>query len=148
MAKLPYLYDDKFLLEMDNLRLRHQYAKITVLDFMTEKTIEDITGRVTSGSISLNGDSCVRRTANLTFVIDDPEYFNLAGGNKYNIRNGRDKRCPKCKIEQNKKARQQYSKETKLYKILQERWLGAKDRAFNKGIPFTITKEDLLELWE
>ena len=77
MAKLPYLYDEKFLLEMDNLRLRHQYAKITVLDFMTEKTIEDITGRVTSGSISLNGDSCVRRTANLTFVIDDPEYFNL-----------------------------------------------------------------------
>ena len=35
-----------------------------------------------------------------------------------------------------------------LYKILQERWLGAKDRASNKGIPFTITKEDLLELWE
>ena len=78
----------------------------------------------------------------------DPEYFHLAGENKYSIRNGRDKRCPKCKIEQNKKARQQYSKETKLYKILQERWLGAKDRAYNKGIPFTITKEDLLELWK
>lgn len=78
----------------------------------------------------------------------DPEYFNLAGGNKYNIRNGRDKRCPKCKMEQNKKARQQYSEKTKLYKILQERWLGARDRASNKEIPFIITKEDLLELWE
>ena len=65
-----------------------------------------------------------------------------------NERVKKDKRCPKCKIEQNKKARQQYSEETKLYKILQERWLGAKDRAYNKGIPFTITKEDLLELWK
>lgn len=66
----------------------------------------------------------------------------------YKYRNHKEKRCRKCKIEQNKKARQQYSDETKLYKVLRERWLGARDRANNKKIPFTITKEDLLELWE
>lgn len=77
MAKLPYLQDEAFLLKIDNLRLRHQYARITVLDFHTEKKIEDITGRITSGNISCNGDSAVRRTANLTFVIDDPQSQNL-----------------------------------------------------------------------
>ena len=78
----------------------------------------------------------------------DSDHFNLAGGNKYNIRNGRDKRCSRCKLEQNKQARENYPEYAKLQKVLQERWLGAKDRAAAKGIPFTITKEDLLELWE
>lgn len=66
----------------------------------------------------------------------------------YAYRNNKDKRCRKCKQEQNKEVRSNYSEETKLYKVLQERWFGARDRAANKGIPFTITKEDLLELWE
>lgn len=66
----------------------------------------------------------------------------------YVYRNNKDKRCKHCKQIQNKQARKNYSNETKLYKVLQERWLGARDRANNKGIPFTITKEDLLELWE
>ena len=66
----------------------------------------------------------------------------------YVYRNNKDKRCRKCKQEQNKEVRSNYSEETKLYKVLQERWFGARDRATNKGIPFTITKEDLLELWE
>lgn len=66
----------------------------------------------------------------------------------YAYRNNKDKRCRKCKQEQNKEARSNYSEETKLYKVLQERWFGARDRAANKGIPFTITKEDLLELWK
>lgn len=66
----------------------------------------------------------------------------------YAYRNNKDKRCRKCKQEQNKEARSNYSEENKLYKVLQERWLSARDRAANKGIPFTITKEDLLELWK
>lgn len=75
------------------------------------------------------------------------ENFNMAGGNKYSIRNGRDKRCSKCKREQNKQARTKYSDEKRLIKTLQDRWLGARDRAKRKGIPFTISKEDLLNLW-
>lgn len=77
----------------------------------------------------------------------DPEQFNIAGGNKYSIRNRKDKRCYRCKLEQNRQARENYSEDARLKKVLQDRWLGAKDRASAKGIPFTISKEDLLELW-
>ena len=65
----------------------------------------------------------------------------------YTYRNNKDKRCRKCKLEQNKQARENYSEDVKLQKVLQERWLGAKDRATTKGIPFSISKEDLVELW-
>lgn len=65
----------------------------------------------------------------------------------YAYRNHKDKRCNKCKQIQNREARNKYSNEIKLYKVLQERWFAAKDRASNKGIPFTISKEDLLNLW-
>lgn len=77
----------------------------------------------------------------------DPNIFHIAGGNKYSIRNNRDNRCPSCKASQNKQARSNYDNKTKLIKVLQARWFGAKDRALNKNIPFTITKEDLLNLW-
>ena len=77
----------------------------------------------------------------------DPSIFHLAGGNKYKIRNGRDTRCPTCKVLQNKQARLNYSDEKQLYVVLQKRWFGAKRRAEEHNIPFTITKEDLLELW-
>lgn len=66
----------------------------------------------------------------------------------YSYRDNKDKRCRKCKQVQMKEARGQYSEDTKLYKVLQERWLAARDRASNKGIPFTITKKDILELWK
>ena len=78
----------------------------------------------------------------------DPNIFHIAGGSKYSIRDNRDTRCPNCKIQQNKLARSNYTNDTKLNKVLQARWFGAKDRASSKNIPFTITKEDLLSIWE
>ena len=78
----------------------------------------------------------------------DPNIFHIAGGSKYSIRDNRDTRCSNCKIQQNKLARSNYTNDTKLNKVLQARWFGAKDRASSKNIPFTITKEDLLSIWE
>ena len=78
----------------------------------------------------------------------DPNIFHIAGGSKYSIQDNRDTRCPNCKIQQNKLARSNYTNDTKLNKVLQTRWFGAKDRASSKNIPFTITKEDLLSIWE
>lgn len=78
----------------------------------------------------------------------DPNIFHIAGGSKYSIRDNRDTRCPNCKIQQNKLTRSNYTNDTKLNKVLQARWFGAKDRASSKNIPFTITKEDLLSIWE
>lgn len=78
----------------------------------------------------------------------DPNIFHTAGGSKYSIRDNRDTRCPNCKIQQNKLTRSNYTNDTKLNKVLQARWFSAKDRASSKNIPFTITKEDLLSIWE
>lgn len=68
--------------------------------------------------------------------------------NSYKYRDGLDKRCCSCKLKQNKQSRTNYSNEKRLLKLLQERWLGARDRAKNKNITFDITKEDLKNLWD
>ena len=76
--------------------------------------------------------------------------FDKHGGNDgtYSYRDGLDKRCHSCKIQQNKNARSKYSDEKRLETVLQFRWLGAKERAERKGLLFDITKEDLINLWD
>lgn len=60
-----HLLDYEFLLALDALKLRTQYAKIVLLDY-AEKPIKEITGQITSGSVSVNGSAAIRRTINLT----------------------------------------------------------------------------------
>ncbi len=64
------LHDKNFLRKLDLSRHHFVYAKITVLDF-NELPKEEITGRVTTGSISVDGSSVVRRTCSLTLVAKD-----------------------------------------------------------------------------
>lgn len=75
----------------------------------------------------------------------DPSEFDTHS--EYAIRGHKDGRCKECKRKQNLKAREEYSDEKKLYKTIQERVLAAKRRAKGKGIPCTITKEFILDLW-
>lgn len=75
----------------------------------------------------------------------DPDQFDTH--QEYSYRGNKDKRCKKCKRQQNLEAKAGYSEDKKLYTILQDRWLGAKERAQKKDIPFTITKQDLIDLW-
>lgn len=70
MVNYPYLKDYDFLKEVDEMQVKHQYVKITLLTFKDEDPIQEIQGRVTNGSISVNGNSSIRRTCNLTFVAD------------------------------------------------------------------------------
>lgn len=65
-----YLKNSAFLKKMDEMPLKEQFIKIIILDFL-ENPITEIQGKVTSGSINLNGSSAVRRTANLSIVADD-----------------------------------------------------------------------------
>lgn len=65
-----YLKNSAFLKKIDEMPLKEQFIKIIVLDFL-ENPITEIQGKVTSGSINLNGSSAVRRTANLSMVADD-----------------------------------------------------------------------------
>ena len=64
----PYLKDVDFLNKIYGLHSQTMYTNITVLKW-DETPIQEVTGRVVSASISVNGDSSVRRTANLTVKI-------------------------------------------------------------------------------
>ena len=68
----PYLKDSSFLKSFDSIRNKEQYVKITVLNF-EEKPIQVIEGRVTGGTLNLDGNSTVRRTCNLSMVATDYE---------------------------------------------------------------------------
>ena len=67
------LYDKDFLLKLDKSKNKTIYARITALKF-NESPIETIEGRVTGGSINLDGTSAMRRTCSLTMVAQDFNY--------------------------------------------------------------------------
>jgi hypothetical protein len=63
-------YDREFLRELDKHRSKTTYARIISLT-LNETPIQAIEGRVTQGSINLDGDSAVRRSCSLTMVAKD-----------------------------------------------------------------------------
>lgn len=58
----------EFLKKIDELTVYHQYVKITLLD-VNENPIRDITGEISGGSLSVAGDSSVRRTSTLSCSV-------------------------------------------------------------------------------
>ena len=64
------LLDEQFLIKLNANREREVYAKITALTFQ-ESPVELIEGRVTQGSINIDGASAVRRTCNLTITTEE-----------------------------------------------------------------------------
>ena len=72
----PYLQDKRFLKEMDLLKLKEQLVKITVLDW-AENPIKEIQGKITGGSLNLDGKSSIRRTCNLTMFVEDYDDINI-----------------------------------------------------------------------
>lgn len=66
--------------------------------------------------------------------------------NKY--RDDHEQRCKFCRAKQNRIIKNSYAGETKLYKILQMRYLCAKERSIKYNIPFNITKEYIKDLWD
>ena len=82
----PYLKDSSFLKQFDKVKLKQQFVKILVLNF-NEVPIQQIQGKVTGGSITLDGSSSMRRTCNINLVIDNDQRIldnikNLLGINK------------------------------------------------------------------
>ena len=75
-----YLQDSTFLSEVDNLEIKTQFVKITVLDWL-ENPIQEVQGIVTSGSANLDGKSGMRRSANLTVQIPNEELSNVTNVN-------------------------------------------------------------------
>ena len=72
-------YDKDFLLELDKVKEKEIYAKVIALTFQ-ETPITTIEGRITTGSINVDGNSAVRRTCSLTFVAQNFDYSNYFWG--------------------------------------------------------------------
>jgi hypothetical protein len=72
-------YDRDFLLELDKTKNKTIYAKVTSLTF-DESPISTIEGRVTQGSINLDGASAVRRSCSLTLVAQEFDYSDYSWG--------------------------------------------------------------------
>ena len=78
--KYKYLTDSTFLRQMDELPVKEQWVKITLLDFATEKSLGEIQGKVKNGSFNFNGKSSMRRTAQFSMTAEN-------NGNITNINN-------------------------------------------------------------
>ena len=66
-------YDKNFLLQLDRLKNKEIYARITSLTF-DELPVEQIEGKITSGSINIDGTSAVRRTCSVNMVSTNLNY--------------------------------------------------------------------------
>jgi hypothetical protein len=73
------LYDKDFLLKLDKEKNKTIYAKIIALN-VEESPVEAIEGRVTQGSINIDGASAVRRTCSLTLVAEEFDYSDYSWG--------------------------------------------------------------------
>ena len=79
MKYLDSLYDIDFLYKLSIEKQREIYARITSLTW-DEKPIEFIQGKVTGGSINVDGSSAIRRTCNLTLIAKDINIKNIDWG--------------------------------------------------------------------
>ena len=73
------LLDNNFLLELDSYRNRVTYARITSLT-LDQYPIEQIEGVVTDGSITIDGNSAVRRICSLTMTTKNVNLNNVYWG--------------------------------------------------------------------
>lgn len=64
------LYDKEFLLELDKAHTKNTYARITALNW-NEEPLDRIEGRITAGTINIDGNSAVRRTCSLTMITSN-----------------------------------------------------------------------------
>ena len=73
------MYDKDFLLQLDKSKNKTIFARITALTF-DELPVETIEGRVTQGSVNIDGSSAVRRTCSLSMVAQDFQYNDFYWG--------------------------------------------------------------------
>lgn len=83
------LLDTKFLKELDKENQREVFARIISLT-KDENPIEQIEGRVTGGSININGSSALRRTCSIQMIADEININNFYWGltNKFSLEIG------------------------------------------------------------
>lgn len=84
LTEYPYLYNSDFLLEVDNMKIKNQYVKITLLSWK-EEAIEEIQSQTISGNINIDNNSAIRRTASLQIYIPEDEVDYTSAASKISI---------------------------------------------------------------
>ncbi len=84
LTEYPYLYNNDFLLEVDNMKIKNQYVKITLLSWK-EEAIEEIQSQTISGNINIDNNSAIRRTASLQIYIPEDEVDYTSAASKISI---------------------------------------------------------------
>ena len=84
-----FLLDEEFLRQLDLVRDKTTYAKIILLTW-DEQPVEEIQGRITGGSVNIDGASAVRRTCSLSMVSQKINLLNTYWGlkNKFKLEIG------------------------------------------------------------
>lgn len=72
MNTYMFLQDKRFLQQLDSLRIKQQFVKITVLNWK-EEPLKQIQGIAISGSVNLDGSSSMRRTATLSLFAEEKD---------------------------------------------------------------------------
>lgn len=72
-------YDTDFLKKLDEFKHKVVYARIELLTF-DELPIESIEGKITGGSINIDGTSAVRRSCSLTMATNEKLYKQYSWG--------------------------------------------------------------------
>ena len=72
MNNYNFLQDKRFLQQLDRLRIKEQFVKITVLNWK-EEPLKQIQGIAINGSVNLDGSSSMRRTASLSIFAEEKE---------------------------------------------------------------------------
>ena len=79
------LYDENFLLALEAKNERTVWARVTCLTAL-EEPIEYIEGKVTGGSINIDGASAVRRSFNMTMIAKDVNINDFYWGLKTKVK--------------------------------------------------------------
>ena len=84
-----YLLDQDFLRTIDLAKNKNTYAKIILLT-NEENPVYEIQGKITQGSINIDGASAVRRTCSLTMMTEEKEIDTIYWGlkNKFKLEVG------------------------------------------------------------
>lgn len=72
MNQISLVRDSAFLKQLDLSNIKVYYVQILVLD-KEEQPLRAIQGRVSTGSISIDGNSSIRRSGSLTFLAEETE---------------------------------------------------------------------------
>ena len=76
LIRYPYSKDLDFLLEVQKQKIREEFVKIVILDWL-EHPIKEIQGVINGGNISINGKSAVRRTCTLNAILTENQFANI-----------------------------------------------------------------------